>query len=752
MSGFSYPPPIFLSSTYNPAFYLSLDPSGFLSYAYAQTLYVSRNDYRLSYITGVTLGQGTAGLALTLDSGGNVSNINSLTAGSITASSLSGLTSLSVTGTLTATTVNATSDIQINGSSLDLSLVGRLNLATLGTCEASKAIVLDSSRSCKNIHNLEIASTGTGIVCSTLKFWNDAGTATETFNHRYLMGISEGGAANSKALVLNSTGQITGIGYLSGTTINATTLQIANTSITATAAQINKLATVTATAAELNKLAGCTTTTTELNYLDLTTGAGTAENSKALVLDGSGNIATINSLTANSIVKTGTGVFRSDVPAATNLTGGSAVCNNYNMICRNSSNTIGASTGICFVNDTDSAFASLTPSASIIAERTTTPQYDGSMISLWSKNDSSVQGGLQYRRMTIGQSIHFGQFTTGTANINLMNLASDSAFMIGSAPTAKNSFRIGFSYTATGSNNNYLYMNPTGGANALCVTANERVGVGTSDPASKFEVVGTSTNLSGGWQRICRFENDNSSPIVAEIQIINAATTTSSGNGLWFGTVSADPIKFGTSNSTQMYLNTSGRLGVGISGLDWSPEASIHAGGWIYCHDGFYRRTALSSASLMFNWSGTGYGGIGWDSGNGQRVRIGIANGDGTWSGYPNSVYGGPYTNGSDRRLKKNIRDCPHGLAVVMQMQPRVFRWKTSEDSEPDSLGFVAQELQPLIPEVVSGDESCPEDENGSIAYPMGIEMSAITAVLCKAIQELTARVEALEQALLKNT
>ncbi|KAE9288926.1 hypothetical protein PR003_g25685 [Phytophthora rubi] len=143
----------------------------------------------------------------------------------------------------------------------------------------------------------------------------------------------------------------------------------------------------------------------------------------------------------------------------------------------------------------------------------------------------------------------------------------------------------------------------------------------------------------------------------------------------------------------------------------------------------------------MFAWAGVGCGGVGWDNTNGQRVRIGITNQDGTWAGYPNSVYGGPYTNGSNRRLKTDIRDCPHGLSTGMQMRPRLFRWKSSEDTKPDSIGFIAQELQPLVPEVVSGDENCPEDENGMIAYPMGIEMASITAVQWKAIQELTARV-----------
>ncbi|GMF66520.1 unnamed protein product [Phytophthora lilii] len=44
-SGFSYPQPTFQSSIYNPAFYLTLDASGYLTIDYAQTLYLSKDDY-----------------------------------------------------------------------------------------------------------------------------------------------------------------------------------------------------------------------------------------------------------------------------------------------------------------------------------------------------------------------------------------------------------------------------------------------------------------------------------------------------------------------------------------------------------------------------------------------------------------------------------------------------------------------------------------------------------------------------------
>ncbi|ETM51797.1 hypothetical protein L914_04438, partial [Phytophthora nicotianae] len=84
MSGFIYPPPTFISSCYNPAFYLSLDQTGYLTYAYAQTLYLSINDYRLSYITGITPGTATPGIALVVASDGSLSGLGALSCSSLT--------------------------------------------------------------------------------------------------------------------------------------------------------------------------------------------------------------------------------------------------------------------------------------------------------------------------------------------------------------------------------------------------------------------------------------------------------------------------------------------------------------------------------------------------------------------------------------------------------------------------------------------------------------------------------------------
>ena len=91
-----------------------------------------------------------------------------------------------------------------------------------------------------------------------------------------LDGSVAGTVVNSKGVVYGAAGEI-----------NATTLQIAGTSITSTAAELNILDGVTSTATEINLLDGVTATTAELNYLDVTT-LGTTEASKAVTADANG--------------------------------------------------------------------------------------------------------------------------------------------------------------------------------------------------------------------------------------------------------------------------------------------------------------------------------------------------------------------------------------------------------------------------------------------------------------------------------
>lgn len=92
----------------------------------------------------------------------------------------------------------------------------------------------------------------------------------------------------------------------------------------------------------------------------------------------------------------------------------------------------------------------------------------------------------------------------------------------------------------------------------------------------------------------------------------------------------------------------------------------------------------------------------------------------------------GVWTNASDARGKENIQDIHYGIETVLALVPRQYDVK-SDNSH--AIGFVAQEVLPIIPELVHGSE-----ENG-----YGLDYGTLTAVLVKAIQQLNTEIVSLK-------
>ncbi len=93
----------------------------------------------------------------------------------------------------------------------------------------------------------------------------------------------------------------------------------------------------------------------------------------------------------------------------------------------------------------------------------------------------------------------------------------------------------------------------------------------------------------------------------------------------------------------------------------------------------------------------------------------------------------------SDARLKKNVRPIGYGLADVMRLRPVVYDWKN--DTGKNKIGFIAQEIREIVPNVVLGDESI---EN------LGVNYAELVPVLTKAIQEQQKIIDAQEERLQK--
>ena len=87
----------------------------------------------------------------------------------------------------------------------------------------------------------------------------------------------------------------------------------------------------------------------------------------------------------------------------------------------------------------------------------------------------------------------------------------------------------------------------------------------------------------------------------------------------------------------------------------------------------------------------------------------------------------------SDQRLKENIEDLPNQLDNIVSLRPVEFDYKNGSGHQ---IGFIAQEVQTIYPDLVNADSQGMLNLSG---------LGKWEARLVKAIQELNAKVEALE-------
>ena len=167
----------------------------------------------------------------------------------------------------------------------------------------------------------------------------------------------------------------------------------------------------------------------------------------------------------------------------------------------------------------------------------------------------------------------------------------------------------------------------------------------------------------------------------------------------------------------RIYVNSSGQVCIGTTSSTSAQgtviNASYDANSTIVIGKNNY---AGSNNWIEFFYGGASRGYINW---NGSGVS---------------------YTSTSDYRLKENVVPFVNGLQTVNQLKPVNFDWKENGQT---STGFIAHEVQSVVPEAVSGKKD-DVDQEGNPLY-QGIDPSKLVVYLVAAIQELTAKVAALE-------
>lgn len=146
--------------------------------------------------------------------------------------------------------------------------------------------------------------------------------------------------------------------------------------------------------------------------------------------------------------------------------------------------------------------------------------------------------------------------------------------------------------------------------------------------------------------------------------------------------------------------------------------------------------TRYGVVGQAFTSSGAKYGVYGSSSSSGGGYAV-YASGD--------MAYTGSIIDVSDQRLKKDIKDFD-GLATILKLRPRTYEFRRDEFAHMNlkvgkQFGFIAQELQEVLPEAVS-EEMHPHISStdtglvSEITPYLGIQPMQLLPILTRAIQE----------------
>lgn len=296
-------------------------------------------------------------------------------------------------------------------------------------------------------------------------------------------------------------------------------------------------------------------------------------------------------------------------------------------------------------------------------------------------------------------------------------------------PAGKRLFKI--NYTANGGSDgyiNYQAVSDNGAsnvnANILTVMHSGRVGVGTAtfNGANPEKLV-----VDAGYTL--------SNNIMGAKALINAASKLYVQNGFNGANASSNLVAMAdngneTTNMVTMGINASGYTGSGV--LAGGNKAYLYTNS----NDFVIGNTSPNKEIIFFTGGNTGAH---------QRIRI---NANGMFPASDNSFSLGTNTNRwneiwsangliqtSDARLKSNIHDLPYGLKELLQLRPVAYSWNS--DTNSAKIGLIAQEVQKIVPEVVSGNAS---------QEMLGMNYAELVPLLINAIKDLKKEVEDLRK------
>ena len=266
----------------------------------------------------------------------------------------------------------------------------------------------------------------------------------------------------------------------------------------------------------------------------------------------------------------------------------------------------------------------------------------------------------------------------------------------------------------------------TGGTEAMRVDSSQNVGIGVTPSAwgsgQKALQIGVGTG-----QDAMFWLGGNDTEVL----------TNAYNNGGWkYQTTGGSATRYAQSGGVHYWFNAPG--GTAGNAITWTQAMTLDSSGNL-----LVGQTSASNTEAGTRLEPAGRWVVVRGTGTGSQTIAAFYRADGGGSAIgtiTTTNTATSYVTSSDYRLKHDIAPMTGALAKVAALKPVTYKWN-ADDS--DGQGFIAHELQEVVPDAVVGEKDAVDAEGNPIYQ--GIDTSFLVATLTAAIQELTAKLDAAE-------
>ncbi len=387
------------------------------------------------------------------------------------------------------------------------------------------------------------------------------------------------------------------------------------------------------------------------------------------------------------------------------------------------------------------------------------------------------------------RSLQVAMDNAGATVASLKNSGATSAMLgfQGSGSTNDSNVRIGVS-------DNTDFTVTTNNAEAMRIDSSGRVMIGTTTEGAANEAEELTISGTGGVGMTIR----STDSVTSRIYFSDGTSGTSEYAGYQIYNHSSNAMIFGTNAVEAMRIDSAGRVGIGTSSPNGTLTVrndstnteqlilgnSINTGGrdWRLGRDNaasgdfiikysdatnsnvtteamrinssgnlLVAKTSLNIALAGFQVSSTGQTDVTVDNSECMNINRESSDGSAVRFRKDNSVVGSisvtasstAYNTSSDYRLKENVVYDWDATTRLKQLKPARFNFIADAETTVD--GFLAHEVQSVVPEAITGTHN-EVDADGNPVY-QGIDQSKLVPLLVATIKELEARITALENA-----